>query len=199
MTEKEIKALEEQQKAVFAERDEIFEQIRELEKKKSEILNREYELTEIIHRAKQSETSQFLGKYAKITHYNSPTYIFITKVENHSNSALASFKGPHFHDYKDSISVSWETSSSGWSSASIESLSEIEIITREEFEAAYQEFIERNTKNFFNVIDSKPKRKSATEYFYENEMFDKIMFEGDLVEENEDVCEEPDSSDVNNS
>lgn len=137
-----IKQLLDKQDRVNAERNEIRNQISELETRSRNLLEESCKLEREIEKIKEDGTNRFLGKYAKIGkpkwgHY---VYMYIVSVANEYHGCISAFNGPSFVCFEDTVRFNWDLKSAHDNyCATIDDLDEIQVISKEDFLDAYNE------------------------------------------------------------
>lgn len=171
----EIKQLLEKQDRVNAERNEIRNQISELETKSRNLLEESCKLEREIEKIKEDGTNRFLGKYAKIGkpkwgHY---VYMYIVSVANEYHGCIAAFNGPSFVCFEDTVRFNWGLESAHDNyCATIYDLDEIQIISKEDFLDAYNECANKAKNEFIKAINKVPIKKTTTQYKYEEDRYE---------------------------
>lgn len=171
-----IAELEQKRLAAYRKNQEIQKKIRELQDESNELYKEEFDCQESIHKLKSDDTSQYLGKFVKV----GDCYIYVTSIANEYNDCICALNGPHFYIRKGGISEGgyYFRMDSGHSSAHycppvfVHKPDEIEIITKDEFFAAYEQLVSDARQHLFEGVDKKPVRQKDNEYFYEEEIND---------------------------
>lgn len=170
-----IKQLLAEQDRIDTERNEIRNQISELETKSRNLLEESCKLEREIEKIKEDGTNRFLGKYAKIGkpkwgHY---VYMYIVSVANEYHGCIAAFNGPSFDYFDDVVHIRWSLESAHNSfCATINDLNEIQIISKEEFLDAYNECANKAKNEFIKAINKVPIKKTTTQYKYEEDRYE---------------------------
>ncbi len=167
-----IAELEEKRLAAYRKNQEIRKQIQELQNESTNLYKDEFKYQEEITKLKSDETSLYLGKFVKVR----DCYIHVTSIANEYNDSICAFSGPHFYMRENGGSeggyyISIDT---GHASAHyfppvfVHTPEEVEIITKDDFFAAYDKMVEDGRKCLSESIDLKPLGKKDNEYVYED-------------------------------
>ena len=171
-----IAELEEKRLAAYRKNQEIRKQIQELQNESTNLYKDEFKYQEEITKLKSDETSLYLGKFVKVR----DVYIHVTSIANEYNDSICAFSGPHFYMRENGIPERGHhlNIDSGHASAHyfppvfVHTPEEVEIISKDDFFAAYDKMVEDGRKCLSESIDLKPLGQKNNEYVYEDKRED---------------------------
>jgi hypothetical protein len=179
-----VAELEEKRLSAYKKNQVIQNKIKVLQDESDKLYKEEFRLQEEIIKLKTDDTSLYLGKFVKVNDY----YMYVTSIANEYNSSICALSGPHFYIRKNGSSEGgyYLNINSGHVSAHcfppvfVHKLKEIEIITKDDFFAAYDKLMTDGKQHLFDAIELKPIRKEDNEFLYEEERCETKLSEEDF-------------------
>ena len=176
-----IAELEEKRLSAYRKNQDIRSKIQVLQNESDALYKEEFKLQEEIIKLKTDNTSLYLGKFVKVN----DCYLYVTSIANEYNDCICALSGPHFYIRKNNSPLEggyYLKMNSGHESAHnfppvfVHKPKEIEIISKDDFFAAYDKLVADAKQHLFEGIDLKPLGKKDNEFVYELERLEMEVY-----------------------